>query len=40
MRALEAIAGFVLGLASVFVILIGMLVAFGSIGRYVKTKSM
>lgn len=40
MRALEFIGGIVLGLISLCVLLIGSLVAFGSIGRYLKTKSM
>jgi hypothetical protein len=40
MKLLEVIAGWLLGLVTVFVIMIGSLVAFGSIGRYMKTKSM
>jgi hypothetical protein len=40
MRVLEWLAGFLLGLVSLLILLVGSLVAFGSIGRYLKAKSM
>ena len=40
MRVLEAIAGFVLGFVSLLILLVGSLVAFGSIGKYLRAKSM
>jgi hypothetical protein len=40
MRFLESIAGGVLALFSVFILLVGMLFAVGSIGKYIRNKSM
>jgi hypothetical protein len=40
MKALEYIGGVALGGVSLLVLLLGSLVAFGSIGRYLHTKSM
>jgi hypothetical protein len=40
MKALEFTGGVLLGGVSLLVLLLGSLVAFGSIGRYLKTKSM
>jgi hypothetical protein len=40
MKVLETIAGFFIGLVSLLIVLVGALVAFGSIGRYMKNKSM
>ena len=40
MKTLETIAGFCLGLVTLLIMLGGASVAFGSIGRYMKIKSM
>jgi len=40
MRALETIGGFLLGIVSVLILVVGSLFAVGSIGRYLKTKNM
>jgi hypothetical protein len=40
MKVLEFIGGVALGGVSLLVLLLGSLVAFGSIGRYLKAKSM
>ena len=40
MRALEAIAGFFIGPVTMLILAVGASVAFGSIGRYMKNKSM
>ncbi len=40
MKALEFLGGVALGGVSLLVLLLGSLVAFGSIGRYLKVKSM
>ena len=40
MKALEFLGGVVLGSVSLLVLLLGSLVAFGSIGRYLKAKNM
>jgi len=40
MRALEFLGGVVLGTASLLVLLVGCIFAVGSMGRYLKTKSM
>jgi hypothetical protein len=40
MRALEAIAGFFIGLITLLILLFGAFVAVGSIRRYLKNESM
>jgi hypothetical protein len=40
MKVLEAIAGSVIAVLSMFILLAGSLVAVGSIGRYIKAKNM
>jgi hypothetical protein len=40
MKALEFLGGVALGSVSMLVLLVGSLVAFGSIGRYLKVKNM
>ncbi len=40
MKPLEFLGGVVLGGVSLLVLLVGSLFAFGSIGRYLKAKSM
>jgi hypothetical protein len=40
MRFLETLAGAVIGLLSVFVLLVGIVFAAGSIGRYFRVKNM
>ena len=40
MRALEFLGGLVIAIISVFILLAGMIFAFGSIGRYMKAKAM
>jgi len=40
MKALEVIGGVVLGSVSLLILVVGAIFAFGSMGRYLKTKSM
>ncbi len=40
MRILETLAGAVVAVISVFILMAGSLFALGSIGRYIKAKSM
>jgi len=40
MKVLEMIGGFLLGTATLLVLGVGCLFAFGSMGRYLKSKSM
>ena len=40
MKALEVLGGIALGGVSLLVLLLGSLIAFGSLGRYIKAKSM
>jgi hypothetical protein len=40
MKALEALGGFALGVVTLVVVAVGSLVAFGSMGRYLKAKNM
>ncbi len=40
MRVLETLAGAVVAVISVFILMAGSLFALGSIGRYIKAKSM
>jgi hypothetical protein len=40
MKPLEVLGGLALGAATLVVVLIGSAFAFGSIGRYLKTKNM
>jgi hypothetical protein len=40
MKALEVLGGVALGLVTLLVVGVGSLFAFGSIGRYMKAKSM
>jgi hypothetical protein len=40
MKVLEVIGGVVLGSVSLLILLVGAIFAFGSIGRYLKAKSM
>ena len=40
MKVLEAIAGVLIGLATLLILAVGALFAFGSMGRYVRNKNM
>jgi hypothetical protein len=40
MKALEALAGGVIAVVSVFVLLAGMLFSLGSMGKYMRNKNM
>ena len=40
MRVFEAIAGFLIGLVTLLIVGVGGIFAFGSMGKYVKNKSM
>jgi hypothetical protein len=40
MRVLEALAGAIVAVCSVLILLVGSVFALGSIGRYMKAKSM
>jgi hypothetical protein len=40
MRVLEAIVGFAIGVVSMLILVVGGIFAFGSIGRYLKARSM
>jgi hypothetical protein len=40
MKALESLGGLALGVASLLVLVVGSIFAFGSVGRYLKAKGM
>jgi hypothetical protein len=40
MRVLEAIAGFAIGVVTLFILVGGGIFAFGSMGKYIRNKSM
>ncbi len=40
MKALEILAGSLIGLASVLILMLGMLLALGSMSRYMKARNM
>jgi hypothetical protein len=40
MKALEIIGGSLIGLVTLLILAVGALIAFGSIGRYMKNKSI